>query len=109
MFLLYFILSCSNPGKIYSLIKIKPLYLIENGEDINDYCPYCWIKKNFSSKHCLICNICVDGFDHHCFWVNNCVGKKNYYLFLTFLIYVNLILLFNLCLSGYSKNIYFND
>ena len=109
MYVLYFILSFSNPGKMYSLIKVKPLYLVENGEDISSYCPYCWIKKNFNSKHCLVCNICVDGFDHHCFWVNNCVGKKNYYLFLTFLIYVNLILLFNLCLSGYSKNIYFND
>uniref|UniRef100_A0A2P2LKH1 S-acyltransferase n=1 Tax=Rhizophora mucronata TaxID=61149 RepID=A0A2P2LKH1_RHIMU len=35
------------------------------------------------SKHCRSCDKCVDGFDHHCRWLNNCVGYKNYVTFLS--------------------------
>ncbi|XP_046888000.1 palmitoyltransferase ZDHHC4-like isoform X2 [Hypomesus transpacificus] len=40
------------------------------------------------SKHCRVCNRCVQRFYHHCVWVNNCVGAQNTCNFLMYLLSV---------------------
>ncbi|CAG9324995.1 unnamed protein product [Blepharisma stoltei] len=44
------------------------------------------------TKHCATCLRCVDRFDHHCKWLNNCVGRKNYKIFICLLPVVSLTL-----------------
>ncbi|KAK2586473.1 hypothetical protein KPH14_010744 [Odynerus spinipes] len=60
----------------------KHPHVIENGR-----CHLCNITTSGDrTKHCSICNKCVVRFDHHCKWLNNCIGGRNYPLFLACLI-----------------------
>ena len=36
--------------------------------------------------HCRICDTCVEGQDHHCVWLNQCVGRRNYRFFFSFVV-----------------------
>lgn len=44
--------------------------------------------------HCDICKVCVQQYDHHCTWINNCVGKRNIGRFNFFLFFLILSLAF---------------
>ena len=45
------------------------------------YCQWCQSHVQQNSKHCGQCNRCTSDFDHHCKWLNNCIGGRNYWLF----------------------------
>jgi len=62
-----------------------------------------------TSMHCIICDICIEDFDHHCFWVNNCIGGNNLSTFIIFLLSVSLNLLLNMAICAYSKIIFYLD
>ena len=49
-------------------------------------CADCEVIRTDRSRHCSICNKCVERFDHHCPWINNCVGVNNHGVFMGFLV-----------------------
>lgn len=58
------------------------------------YCETCCIWRPPRCYHCRVCDNCVETLDHHCVWLNNCVGRRNYRYFLTFVASSTLLALF---------------
>ncbi|XP_058568003.1 palmitoyltransferase ZDHHC4 isoform X2 [Neofelis nebulosa] len=88
--LVFFTLSCiSNPGTITKTNEFSLLQVYEFDEVMfpkNMKCFTCNVRKPARSKHCRVCNRCVHRFDHHCVWVNNCIGAWNARYFLIYLL-----------------------
>jgi len=64
------------------------LTLLEEG-DFKQVCVVCRARRKMRSHHCKECGRCVDRLDHHCPWIDNCVGLGNqraFYLFIILLL-----------------------
>ncbi|XP_011335754.1 palmitoyltransferase ZDHHC15B isoform X5 [Ooceraea biroi] len=58
------------------------------------FCEKCQLIKPDRAHHCSVCGTCVLKMDHHCPWVNNCVGFHNYKFFMLFLAYALIYCIF---------------
>ncbi|XP_024139215.1 palmitoyltransferase ZDHHC2 isoform X3 [Oryzias melastigma] len=75
------------------IAKDLPIYTRTNSGAIR-YCDRCQLLKPDRCHHCSVCDKCILKMDHHCPWVNNCVGFSNYKYFMLFLAYSLLYCLF---------------
>lgn len=92
----------ADPGTISANTEQKYRTIVElaerDGFDPAVFCSTCLVRRPLRSKHCSVCNHCVARFDHHCPWVNNCVGAGNHVYFVNYLIF----LLIMLCWAWYG-------
>lgn len=100
-------LSCS----ITQCFDIRPLYLKGNIQVVSDplngtrrivfpdrdtiyvqkYCLSCNLFRPSGTSHCSECGFCVLERDHHCVWLDNCIGRNNIKHFFCFIISLALL------------------
>lgn len=69
------------------------LSLINRGE-FKQVCVVCRARREMRSHHCKECGRCVHRLDHHCPWINNCVGLGNQRAFFCFIVVLLCTILF---------------
>ena len=104
---LFFLLSwLTDPGFISKSPSMDFLSIIPNF-DPNNLCADCELIKPKRSRHCNICNRCVDRYDHHCPWINNCVGARNHAYFYLYILFLQLymLLIFALIITDFRSKL----
>ncbi|CDH50950.1 probable palmitoyltransferase zdhhc14-like [Lichtheimia corymbifera JMRC:FSU:9682] len=73
------------------------------------YCETCRIYRPPRASHCRQCDNCVETEDHHCIWLNNCIGKRNYRPFFVFITTATLLCLFVIAFSAVHLILIYRD
>merc|ERR1711988_2048758 len=88
-----------------SRVVTDPKEIPEESRQLVTYCKLrgcqCWYANKYR-KHCKACNKCVTGFDHHCPFLNQCIGDSNYKLFFVVLTTYNLVVLFTMAVGVWA-------
>lgn len=87
---IFFYLACaSDPGYITPQNHAYHMSLYPYDHALfhpGHECRTCGLLKPARSKHCSICKRCVAKSDHHCVFINSCVGYGNQHWFLLLLL-----------------------
>lgn len=88
--------------------------IIDDKKTFLKYCGTCQTFRPPRASHCSYCDNCIEQFDHHCPWIANCIGKRNYRYYVFLISSASLVglgtiftLIINLCHN--QKTIYLNS
>jgi hypothetical protein len=89
-------------NSFYIQIKYEDIYKSNNYnlDKLEQLCPICKIIRPPKTKHCFICNKCINNWDHHCYWLNICINKDTYNLFIFFLVILFITIVLNVIIFG---------
>jgi len=80
----------------YDSVASNAVLRLEEAEDLPRQCQRCSRVKPARCHHCSVCRRCVLKMDHHCPWINNCVGHRNYRHFCLFLLFLAMSCMFGI-------------
>ena len=87
----YYVTSQSEPGEVPNKFINSLQLLAEQGEDLKNICPWCINTLNDNTHHCFLCNKCISHQEFHDVYLNNCIGKNNFNLYMNFLYYLTIV------------------
>ncbi|KAM9081557.1 palmitoyltransferase ZDHHC12 isoform 3-T3 [Megaptera novaeangliae] len=102
--LLYLAVSLMDPGYVNVLLqpqeeaKEEQTAMVPQAIPLRR-CRYCMVLQPLRARHCRECRRCVRRYDHHCPWMENCVGERNHPLFVAYLALQLVVLLWGLYLA----------
>jgi len=102
--LLFFYLTASksDAGEIFSKCINSLILLAEQGEDMKNICPWCINYTNEKTRHCFQCKRCFEYQEFHEPFINNCVGRNNFSLYMSFLFFFVINFSFKLIISFWA-------
>ncbi|XP_051467615.1 palmitoyltransferase ZDHHC23 [Apus apus] len=71
----------------------------EPGGVKKDWCAQCQLVRPARAGHCRLCGRCVRRLDHHCVWINSCVGEQNHQAFILALSFFMLTSVYGITLT----------
>ena len=78
----YLLVALSNPSILTkNRNKIKKI----TKHNKHKFCDSCGVQRRHKAYHCGRCDVCIEGYDHHCPWISKCIGKGNLSFFNIFL------------------------
>lgn len=91
-----------SPQRFCPYCEVKPwlIYCTVHLKSKLHYSMFAWTQINILTiclsflqlfqpdftKHCKLCEACIKEYDHHCLFLNQCVGQGNHRLFLFFIL-----------------------
>ncbi|KAK6620157.1 hypothetical protein RUM43_011769 [Polyplax serrata] len=91
---------CSDPGIVplpQNKVDFSDIHSGSADHEVDNnwtVCARCETYRPPRAHHCRVCKRCIRRMDHHCPWINNCVGQRNQKYFIQFLIYVGALSLY---------------